>query len=202
MAGRKGELFQIFVCPLQFHVQPLRLLRQFMLTHRTYYQCLIHAGRLLKKGPGLCHLNHYSNAAAIGGKNWPHDIRPIVTMGIGIFLAGVDFGLSGLVNPVKKRQIFLSCWRGAGERISDQIFPGFTDEEAKGGVDIADDVIGALHRSHRHGRRLGDRPAESRQVGFLLRLDCYLRLHPFLPFGCVSVGSISFGAQRAREEFR
>ena len=86
-----------------------------------------------------------------------------------MFLFRVAFGFSRAKNAVEQRHAFVPFRQHFAERYSDELFRGFIQQAAKGGVEIAHDVAGSLHRGHRPRRALGDRPAEARQIGRLMR---------------------------------
>jgi hypothetical protein len=74
-------------------------------------------------------------------------------------LPGVGFRLPGSIDPIKQRQEFVVYWYDVREPEADQLFRGSAGEEAKRGVDIADDVIGPLQCGYWDGRSLCERPA-------------------------------------------
>ena len=86
-----------------------------------------------------------------------------------LFLFRVAFGVSRAKNAVEQRHACAPFRQHLAERYSDELFRGFIQQAAKGGVDIAHDVAGSLHCGHRQRRVLGDRQAEARQVGRLMR---------------------------------
>ena len=86
-----------------------------------------------------------------------------------MFLLRVAFGVSRAKNAVEQRHTFVLLRQHFAERFSDELSRGLIHQAAKGGVDIAHDVAGSLHRGHRQRRVLGDGEAEARQVGRLMR---------------------------------
>src|SRR6266702_1468606 len=96
----------------------------------------------------LDHLDDDSSGAGIRGKDRPQSIS-VERTGSRLALAAVSLRSPGSTDPIELRQEFLVCRHSAGERDSHQFFLGFTGEEAKSRVDIADDVAGSLHCGHR-----------------------------------------------------
>ena len=86
-----------------------------------------------------------------------------------MFLFRVAFGFSRAKNAVEQRHAFVLLRQQFGERFSDELFHRFIHQAAKGGVAIAHDVRGSLHRGHRQRRVLRDGEAQARQIGRLMR---------------------------------
>ena len=151
---------------LQLDVRRVGGFGEFMLAQRSEHQRLVHRERLFMELRGLGHLNHHSHGAFVR-QHRPHRISPEDRMRFGMLLFCVAFGFSGAENAVEQRHTSVLFRQHFGERFSDELFRGFIHQATKSGVDIAYDMAGSLHRSHRQRRVLGDRQAEARQVGLV-----------------------------------